>query len=142
MPELQLPGVCLPPTARSELELSHFDIETDFENFQKRQSTYPNSHVRIEWDTYNPSDKQSYIDAIKCLMRAPTSSRFPGSQNRYEDLVVLHQRSMPRVHGNALFCRGTGTCSGLSKPSYVANAHSRAHYRGGMRVGDLDDSHN
>ncbi|KAF1914095.1 hypothetical protein BDU57DRAFT_521271 [Ampelomyces quisqualis] len=95
MPELQLPGVRLPPTPR--------DVEIELKHFEKRQSTCSNPRVRIEWDTYTDRDKQLYIDGIKCLMRARPSGRFPGSQNRYEDIVVLHQQNTPRVHGNAIF---------------------------------------
>ena len=95
MPELYLPDDPLPNTAR--------DVATELEHFEKRQATCSNPRVRIEWDTYTSADKQAWVTAVKCLLRNPASGRFSGSQNRYEDLVVLHQQMTPRVHGNAMF---------------------------------------
>lgn len=97
MPTLQLPNttVNLPSTPR--------DVQEELAHFEKRQSTCSNPRVRTEWDSFASGDKQAYIDGIKCLLRNPSSGRFQGSQNRYEDLVVLHQSLTPRVHGNAIF---------------------------------------
>jgi tyrosinase len=95
MPELKLPDVQYPNSPR--------DLADELEHFEKRQATCANPRVRIEWDTYTSADKQAYIDAVKCMMRARPSGRFPGALNRYEDLVVLHQQMTPRVHGNAMF---------------------------------------
>jgi tyrosinase len=89
MPELQFPDV----------QALH-DPDSPFE---KRQSTCSNPRVRVDWDSTSSSDRQDFVDSIKCLLRARPSGRFPGSQNRYEDLVVLHQKSTPTVHGNAKF---------------------------------------
>jgi tyrosinase len=96
MPDLQLPTQSRPsPEAR--------DLEEELEHFEKRQSTCRNPRVRIEWDSYSDSDKQAFVDSIKCLMRNKPSGQFKGSQNRYEDLVALHQSVTPAVHGNAKF---------------------------------------
>ncbi|KAH7406341.1 hypothetical protein DE146DRAFT_651376 [Phaeosphaeria sp. MPI-PUGE-AT-0046c] len=95
MPELRLPDWNFPNTRR--------DLFTELEHFEKRQATCSNPRVRIEWDTYTSADKQAWVNSVKCLLRNPPSGRFPGSQNRYEDLVVLHQQMTPRVHGNAMF---------------------------------------
>jgi tyrosinase len=96
MPDLQLPA-----TPQSSPETR--DLHEGLERFEKRQSTCLNPRVRIEWDSYSDSDRQALVDSIKCLMRGKPSGQFNGSQNRYEDLVVLHQSVTPAVHGNAKF---------------------------------------
>lgn len=63
----------------------------------------PNPRIRIEWDSYSPSDKSAYISAIRCLQGRPSTGRYPGSRSKYEDLVALHQKLTPNVHGNAKF---------------------------------------
>lgn len=64
-----------------------------------------NPSYRREWHSSSLTDaqRQNFVDAIKCLMKAP--SKVPGStaKNRYEDLVRLHQKFTPTVHGNRLF---------------------------------------
>ncbi|KAH4916026.1 hypothetical protein HBH77_243060 [Parastagonospora nodorum] len=95
MPELQIPPVHLPSTPR--------EVEAELEQFSKRQSTCSNPRVRVEWDAMSNPDRQAYMNSIKCLMRARPSGNFNGAQNRYEDIVVLHQQNTPRVHGNAIF---------------------------------------
>jgi tyrosinase len=77
--------------------------ETLGRRFEKRQGTCSNVRVRVEWDSASDNDRQGYIDAIKCLMNKPPSGQFSVSQNRYDDLVGLHQTLTPNVHGNAKF---------------------------------------
>jgi tyrosinase len=89
MPELQFPYAHSPENLESSVE--------------KRQTTCSKPRVRVDWDSYADSDRQAFVDSIKCLLRARPSGRFTGSQNRYEDIVVLHQNSTPTVHGNAKF---------------------------------------
>ncbi|KAJ4321954.1 hypothetical protein N0V94_002666 [Neodidymelliopsis sp. IMI 364377] len=79
------------------------DLEDELSRFTKRQGTCSSPRVRTEWDSYSNSDRQAYIDSIKCLMTKPPSGQFSVSQNRYDDLVGLHQRLTPNVHGNAKF---------------------------------------
>jgi tyrosinase len=79
------------------------DLEDELSRFTKRQGTCSNPRVRTEWDHYSNSDRQAYIDSIKCLMTKPPSGQFSVSQSRYDDLVGLHQRLTPNVHGNAKF---------------------------------------
>jgi len=62
-----------------------------------------NPPVRIEWKSYPTADRVAFIASIKCLMGKPASGKFAPAKNRYEDLVRLHQRSMPDVHGSAVF---------------------------------------
>ncbi|UPX15104.1 Tyrosinase [Ascochyta rabiei] len=82
---------------------SAHDLAEALEGFQKRQSTCSNVRVRTEWDNYSNSDRQAYIDSIKCMMKKPPSGQFSVSRNRYDDLVGLHQTLTPNVHGNAKF---------------------------------------
>jgi tyrosinase len=96
MPDLALPPAYNnPSTAR--------DLDAELDRFEKRQSTCSSPRIRVEWDSYPSSDKQGFIDGIKCLMRLRPSGRYRSAQNRYEDLVALHQTLTPSVHGNAKF---------------------------------------
>lgn len=66
-------------------------------------ATCSNPRVRQEWDSYSNSDRQAFVDAIRCLQTRPASGQFSQSRSRYEDLVSLHQNLTPNVHGNAKF---------------------------------------
>ncbi|KZM23764.1 Tyrosinase [Ascochyta rabiei] len=59
--------------------------------------------VRQEWDSVSTSDRQNFVDALKCLMGKAPSGQFAASKSRYEDFVALHQTLTPRVHQNAKF---------------------------------------
>ena len=98
LPELQLPDI-----VPSSLPITPRELDEELEKFEKRQSTCSNPRIRREWDHYSNSDRQAYIDAIKCLQNRPPSGQFRQSQSRYEDLVALHQTLTPNVHGNAKF---------------------------------------
>lgn len=93
LPKLQLP----------KLPINTRELDEELEKFEKRQSTCSNPRVRVEWDSYSNSDRQAFVDAIKCLMNRPASGAFSQSRSRYEDFVALHQRLTPNVHGNAKF---------------------------------------
>ncbi|KAJ8114203.1 hypothetical protein OPT61_g3866 [Boeremia exigua] len=96
MPALVIPtDALLPNTSQG--------VDAALHKFAKRQSVCPNLRIRIEWDASSDSDRQGYIDAIKCLMNRPASGQFPVSRNRYDDLVGLHQVLTPNIHGNAMF---------------------------------------
>lgn len=62
-----------------------------------------NPNIRYEWRNTPTADRVAFISAIKCLMGKPPSGNFAPATNRYEDLVRLHQKYMPNVHGNANF---------------------------------------
>jgi tyrosinase len=62
-----------------------------------------NLRVRREWDTYSNSDRQAFIDALKCLLDRPPSGQFRAATSRYEDMAELHQSFTPSVHGNSKF---------------------------------------
>lgn len=66
-------------------------------------STCTSPTVRVEWDNMSNSDRQNFIDAVKCLMNSEPSGDFTGSTNRFEDLAAVHQMYTPNVHGNAKF---------------------------------------
>lgn len=93
----------LPNVVPSNLPITPRELDEELERFEKRQSTCSNPRIRREWDSYSNSDRQAYIDAIKCLQSRPASGQFRQSRSRYEDLVALHQTLTPNVHGNAKF---------------------------------------
>ena len=59
--------------------------------------------VRQEWDSVSTSDRQNFVDSVKCLMDKAPSGQFSASKSRYEDLVALHQTLTPRVHNSSKF---------------------------------------
>lgn len=107
--ELNLPvpeGIKIPTLDSVKLPFTARELDEELEKFEaleKRQGTCSNVRIRTEWDSYSDSDRQAYIDAIKCLQRNGPSGQFSQSRSRYEDLVALHQRLTPNVHGNAKF---------------------------------------
>jgi len=58
---------------------------------------------RIEWRRGSDSDRRAFVNAIRCLYSRPSSGRFPGSGNRYEDLVSVHQQLTPNIHMRPTF---------------------------------------
>ncbi|KAI1851519.1 hypothetical protein JX266_002981 [Neoarthrinium moseri] len=62
-----------------------------------------NPSIHVEWHRASSSQRQGFIDAVKCLLNKPASGNFPPATNRYEDLVRLHQEFMSDVHRNAKF---------------------------------------
>ncbi|KAI1758817.1 Di-copper centre-containing protein [Hypoxylon sp. FL1150] len=62
-----------------------------------------NPNVRFEWRNYSADDRTAFVNAIKCLMDAPSSGSFPGATSRYEDLVSVHQQLTPLIHQRAVF---------------------------------------
>lgn len=59
--------------------------------------------VRQEWDSASTSERQNFVDSLKCLMGKAPSGQFSASKSRYEDFVALHQILTPRVHGSSKF---------------------------------------
>ncbi|KAJ8117755.1 hypothetical protein OPT61_g1131 [Boeremia exigua] len=96
-----LPALVIPENVT--LPHDNASLERDVEDFEKRQTTCSNVRVRMEWDSASNSNKQNYINAVKCLMGKPPSGVFKVSKSRYDDLVGLHQILTPNVHGNAKF---------------------------------------
>ncbi|CAJ2513968.1 Uu.00g020870.m01.CDS01 [Anthostomella pinea] len=60
-----------------------------------------NPNIRFEWDDYSASDKQAYVDAIQCLHNKPASGQWSPSQNRWEDIVRIHQSYAPNIHSKS-----------------------------------------
>ncbi|CAN9189060.1 unnamed protein product [Alternaria alternata] len=54
--------------------------------------TCSNPRIRKEWRTLSPSEQDAYIDAIKCLKRAPSKGTeiFSTLKTRHDDFVALH----------------------------------------------------
>lgn len=54
--------------------------------------------------TLDDKDKKSYIKAIKCLNKESSghkdSSKWPGTQTRFDDLVLVHILSTEDIHFN------------------------------------------
>jgi tyrosinase len=66
-------------------------------------ATCSNPRVRTEWDSATDTQKQQFVDALKCLIGKKSSGNFAPSTSRYEDFVKVHQSLTPNVHGNAKF---------------------------------------
>ncbi|KAI1505162.1 hypothetical protein F5X99DRAFT_416239 [Biscogniauxia marginata] len=63
-----------------------------------------NPAVRFEWRNYSETDRNAFLDAIKCLLDAPSGGdQYKGSTNRYEDLVAVHHTMTSSIHGYAQF---------------------------------------
>lgn len=69
-----------------------------FSDEMSTTATCSNPRVRQEWDSYSDSDRQAFVDAIRCLQRRPPSGQFSQSKSRYEDFVALHQTLTPNIH--------------------------------------------
>jgi tyrosinase len=69
----------------------------------KSRATCSSVRVRQEWDSYSTSDRQNWVDSLKCLMKKAPSGQFPASKSRYEDFTALHQILTPNVHQSAKF---------------------------------------
>jgi tyrosinase len=70
---------------------------------KEKRATCSNPRVRQEWDSYSNSDRQAFVNAVRCLMSKPASGQFSQAKSRYEDLVALHQTLTPNVHGSSKF---------------------------------------
>ncbi|KAF1831740.1 Di-copper centre-containing protein [Decorospora gaudefroyi] len=82
---------------------THPDEGTHEPRSIEKRARCSNVRVRVEWDSYPDSNKQAFVDSIKCLMSRPASGQFGQSRSRYEDLVALHQTLTPNVHQNSKF---------------------------------------
>ncbi|ETS85172.1 hypothetical protein PFICI_03197 [Pestalotiopsis fici W106-1] len=54
--------------------------------------------VRKEWRTLNSIEKQSYIEAVKCLTTKPAISGFSAAINRFDDHQAVHSDQTPTIH--------------------------------------------
>jgi len=66
-------------------------------------ATCSNPRVRVEWDDSTDTQKQNYVNALKCMLGRPSKGNYPGSKNRYEDFVQVHQAVTDNVHNNRKF---------------------------------------
>lgn len=96
------------PVEDAKLHLASYQVtspvksDTNPGKLQER-ATCANLRTRVEWDRMADSDKQKFVDSVKCLYRKAPSGQWPNAKNRYEDLVALHQKLTPNVHRNAKF---------------------------------------
>jgi len=58
---------------------------------------------RIEWRRGTDADRRAFVNSIRCLYSRPSRGGFPGSQNRWEDLVSVHQQLTPQIHMSPIF---------------------------------------
>lgn len=75
----------------------------DGEGSISTQATCANPFRRIEWRNMSDEDKTSFVNAISCLMDAPTQGLAPPATNRYEELVWVHQQMAPGIHSAGIF---------------------------------------
>jgi tyrosinase len=99
-------------------------------NTMSTQATCSNPRVRQEWDSYSDSDRQAFVNAVRCLMGKPASGQFSQAKSRYEDLVALHQTPSS--------FSGTGITCGLLRICCAASVVLTATCPGGMRLGTLE----
>jgi tyrosinase len=48
--------------------------------------------------TLNTTEKQSYIEAVKCLTTKPAISGFTAAINRFDDHQAVHSDQTPNIH--------------------------------------------
>lgn len=60
-------------------------------------------YIRVEWSNMRNEDRHGFLNGVKCLWDRPSKGGFPGSTNRWEDIVVVHQRMTGEVHQNGIF---------------------------------------
>jgi len=57
---------------------------------------------RREWSDLSIPERQEYIRAVQCLQSKPSRTPHevaPGARSRFDDFVVVHIQTTPRVHG-------------------------------------------
>ncbi|KAF1810295.1 Di-copper centre-containing protein [Eremomyces bilateralis CBS 781.70] len=65
-----------------------------------------NAARRREWGYLEPTERQSYIDAVKCLGNLPTTldpAKVPGARTRYDDFVFAHMDQSQTIHDTGNF---------------------------------------
>lgn len=67
------------------------------------QATCSQTRNRVEWHDSSDTQKQNYVNAVKCLFGKPSKGGYAGSKNRYEDFVQVHQSVTDNVHNNRKF---------------------------------------
>jgi tyrosinase len=54
--------------------------------------------TRIEWANMADTDKQSYLQAVNCLMRLPAQTGINGTVTRFDDMNAMHQVQSNEIH--------------------------------------------
>lgn len=78
------------------------EVEPQFSTFATA-ATCTNPKVRTEWHQTSDTTKQNFVNGIKCLLGKASKGGYPGSKNRYEDFVQVHQAVTDNVHNNRKF---------------------------------------
>ncbi|KAK8061318.1 tyrosinase- variant [Apiospora phragmitis] len=60
-----------------------------------------NPNMRFEWREYSDSDRHALVNSIQCLQTRP--ARIAGSNSRFQDFAVIHQKMSPDIHNNQKF---------------------------------------
>jgi tyrosinase len=76
--------------------------ETEFTPFAA-QAACSSVKTRVEWHDSSDQTKQNFVDGVKCLLGKSSKGGYPGSKNRYEDFVQVHQSVTDNVHNNRKF---------------------------------------
>lgn len=74
----------------------------DFSTFAAG-ATCGTTRTRVEWHDSTDTQKQNYVNAMKCMFSRDSAGNYPGSKNRYEDFVQVHQTVTDNVHNNRKF---------------------------------------
>jgi tyrosinase len=93
----------LPGGSSSDAKISTVDTANDVDTVSAAAVTCTNPNIRFEWRDYSDTDRHAFVAAYQCLLKAPASGNFPPAQNRYEDLVRVHQMMTDTIHGNNIF---------------------------------------
>ncbi|KAH8901347.1 Di-copper centre-containing protein [Thozetella sp. PMI_491] len=62
--------------------------------------------IRKEWGDISKPERRAYIDAVLCLLKAPSKldpKQFPGAKSRYDDFVVVHMNQTLTIHNTGNF---------------------------------------
>ncbi|KAB5566335.1 hypothetical protein GE09DRAFT_1106350 [Coniochaeta sp. 2T2.1] len=82
-------------TFRNNTNKAAGDVDSDFD---AAAGTCVEPAIRVEWRDLSEDDRNAWINAVKCLMGQPSSGAYPGSQNRHEDFVYVHQAMTGQIH--------------------------------------------
>ncbi|KAI0167700.1 hypothetical protein BJ166DRAFT_239350 [Pestalotiopsis sp. NC0098] len=92
-----------PTKNKGDADTTETDSFSKVNTVQAASASCPNPNIRFEWRNYSDTDRHAFVDAISCLMKAPASGNYPPAQNRYEDIVRVHQAMTSTIHGNNIF---------------------------------------
>ena len=83
--------------------------------------------VRREWRTISSDEKQSYIDAVKCLMKVPSAAT-THTKSLHDDFSHVHNHQGSASHGSAMFL----PWHRYFIQAYEDALHHQCHYTAGL----------